>query len=471
MGDSDRLNRRQFLRWSALSTGALALAACGAAPVAQEQATDAAPAAPAATAVPDAATEAPPAPTTAPPAAGVKTIRVVSGQDVTELQVRQQIADKFTELHPNIKAEIVIVKGNRYESQQTMIAGGNAPDVLYLNPDFLYVFAAKNALMSLDEFVAGDKITFDGIDPVAVEIGRYQGKLVATPFEIAPLTIVYNKNLFDKAGVAYPTTNWTDPEWTWDAFVETAKKLTNIDDKQYGAHIDNWMWTTFVFQNGGNILSNNKEITADTKAVMDSPEAVQALQWLVDLRTKYNVHASEASLGELGGFDRFMAGKVAMYVYGRWLNTFRTIKDFEWDVAALPHPKGKDPKTLLLDLHYGIHSGSKESEAAWEFLKYIMTEDPQTANIQTGMAVAALEKVNTSPAFLQSKPPSNEQVYIDALKYSVPQQVNPATSAFGPQIDSELEAVFQGTRPPKDGLTAATAAVNKTLEEWRADNS
>lgn len=463
MGDSDRFSRRQFLRWSALSTGALTLAACGAAPAAQDQATDAP--------LPDAAAQATPAPTTAPAATGAKTIRVVSGQDVTELQVRQQIADKFTELHPDIKAEIVIVKGNRYESQQTMIAGGNAPDVLYLNPDFLYVFAAKNALLPLDEFVARDKFTFDGIDPVAVEIGRYEGKLVAMPFEVAPLTIVYNKNLFDKAGVAYPTTNWVDPDWTWDAFVNMAKQLTNVDDKQYGAHIDNWMWTTFVFQNGGNILSNNKEITADTKAVMDSPEAVQAVQWLIDLRTKHNVHASEAALGELGGFDRFMAGKVAMYVFGRWLNTFRTITDFEWDVAALPHPSGKDPKTLLLDLHYGIHSGSKEPEAAWEFLKYILTEDPQTANVQTGMAVAALEKVNASPAFLLSKPPANEQVYIDALKYAVPQQVNPATTTFGPLIDAELEGVFQGTRPPQEGLAAAAAAVNTTLDEWRADNS
>jgi multiple sugar transport system substrate-binding protein len=465
MEDSSRPSRRQFLRWSALTTGALTLAACGAAPQTGSTTTEAPTESGAAGGTTDA-----PAPTTAAAQPGVQTIRVVSGQDVTELEVRQHIADEFNKANSNIKAEIVVVKGDRYDSQQVMIAGGNAPDVLYLNPGFLYAFASKDVLLPLDDFVAQEKYTFDGIYDVALEIGRYEGKLVAMPFEVAPLTIVYNKNLFDKAGVPYPTTDWADPNWTWDAFVNTAKQLTNVEDKQYGAQIDNWMWQTFVFQNGGSVLSNSKEITPDTRSTMDSPESVQAFQWLVDLRTTHNVHAPQAALAELGGFDRFMAGKVAMYVFGRWLNTFRTIKDFEWDVAALPHVADKEPKTLLLDLHYGIYSGSQAAGAAWEFLKYIVTEDPQTANVQTGMAVAALEKINTSPAFLLSKPPENEQVYVDALKYAVPEQVNAATT-YSSLVDAELEGVFQGTRPVQEGLSAAAAAVNQVLDEVRADNA
>ncbi len=457
MEESEQVSRRAFLRRSAaLVAGASVIVACGAAPQAGQ-----------ATAPQAAQTTAAQA---APAQAGVKTIRVVSGQDVTELQVRQQIGDMFNKAHSDIKAEIAIVKGDRYESQQLMIAGGNSPDVLYLNPGFLYALAARDALLPLDSYIATDNISFDGVLPTAVDIGKYKGKMVAMPFEVAPLTLVYNKKLFDAAGVPYPTTNWADPNWSWDAFVETAKKLTKLDQKQYGVHIDSWMFSTFVFQNGGHVLTNSRDITADTKCVLDSPQAVEALQWLVDLQTKHKVHAPASDTAQLSGFDRFMSGKVAMYVYGRWLNTFRTIKDFEWDVAALPHPTGKEPKTLLLDLHYGISSRSKTPDAAWQYLKFMTTKEPQTTNVSTGMAVSVVDSINQSGAFLLSKPPSNERVYIDALKYAVPEEVNAVTTSYSAALNTELESIFSGSHKVQDGLTAATKSINKALDDWRTQH-
>jgi len=460
------VSRRKFLHIVSLAATGVIAASC--APASQAPA-EAPTQAPAEQAEPTQvqATEAPQA---AAAATGARaTIRVVSGQDVTELQVRQLIADNFNKAQDKVTAEVVIVKGDRYQSQQTMIAGGNAPDILYLNPWFMYVFADKGVLKALDDYVARDSFSFDGIDPTAVDIGRYLGKLVAMPFEIAPLTVVYNKKLFDAASVPYPTTDWEESTWTWDAFVEMARKLTDAKNEQYGVQFDNWMYPALVYQNGGKILSNRKEIQPDTKCVLDSEEAVSALQWLVDLSTKNQVSAPAAAINQLGGFDRFMAGKIGMYIYGRWLNTFRTIKDFEWDVAALPHVQGKKPATLLLDLHYAVYSGSKNPDAGWEYLKYIITEEPQKANVNTGMAVAVLQKVNEMPVFLESYPPHNERVYIDALKYSIPEDVNAATQAYSAPMNAELEGVFAGTRPVKEGAAAAAKEVNKVLDEWRAD--
>src|SRR5206468_9981161 len=107
------------------------------------------------------------------------------------------------------------------------------------------------------------------------------------------------------------------------------------------------------------MFSNLKEVHADTKAVIDSPEAAKAFQLETDLSSKYKVAPSSAAMQELGGFDRFMSGKVAMYAYGRWLNTFRTIKDFEWDSAPLPHVNGMKPATVLYTLNYAIYTQSK----------------------------------------------------------------------------------------------------------------
>ena len=444
-----QVSRRDFLRLASVSVAGATLAAC----------------------VPQGAPSASDVSEAGQPAADEKrVIKVTSGQDVTEIEVRQLMADQFNEEHDDIHAEVVIVKGNRFESQQTMIAGGNAPDVLYLNPGFMYTFAAKGVLLDHTPFVERDNYTFEGIYPLAVEMGQFDGKLVATPFEIAPLTVVYNEDLFEAAGVAPPPTDWEDPTWTWDAFVEMAAQLTDLDNGQYGAHIDNWMFTNFAFQNGGSFLSNRKEIREDTICVFDSPEGIEAIQWLVDLRETHQVMATDAASGELSGFDRFMSGKLGMYVFGRWLNTFRTIEDFSWNVAALPHPEGKPPASLLLDLHYAIYSGSKEQDASWEYLKFILTEGPQSANVSTGMAVAALEKVNSMPVFLDSHPPENEFVYIDALKYARPEDVNPATQSYGSPMWAELSGVFAGTTPVAEGVTAVAAAVNQVLDEWKAEN-
>ena len=73
--------------------------------------------------------------------------------------------------------------------------------------------------------------------------------------------LYYNKDLFDKAGVAYPTN-----DWTWNDMLAAAKKLTldtNKDGKidQWGFAVNNivWVWAGFVWGNGGDILSPDRK--------------------------------------------------------------------------------------------------------------------------------------------------------------------------------------------------------------------
>ena len=139
------------------------------------------------------------------------------------------------------------------------------------------------------------------------------------------------------------------------------------------------MYPSILFQYGGHVLSNTKEIQADTKCVINSPEAAKAFQLMVDLRDKYSVSPSAASAQELGGFDRFMSGKVAMYCYGRWLSVFRTITDFEWDTAPLPHVADSDPVTQMFTLNYALYANTPNPDVGWDFLKFLLTSGPQAA--------------------------------------------------------------------------------------------
>ncbi len=398
------------------------------------------------------------------------TIKIVSGQDATEIEVRKQVALMYKEVNPNADVQILLINGGRAESQTTMMAGGNAPDILYLNEWFQYPFMQKGVTLPLDDYVARDNFKFDGVLPEAVELNRYKGKLMATPFEVATLAVVYNKNLFDAAKVDYPTTKWDDPDWTWDALIDKAGKLTDESNKQYGVSIENWMYWSFLFQHGASVVSNIKEITPDTHAVLDTPEAAAAFQLQTDLSNKYHVSPSSSASQELGGFDRFMSGKVAMYAYGRWLNTFRTIKDFECDVAPLPHlPNGK-PATHLFTLNYAIYTNSPIPDTAWDFLKFLMTEKPQDADVTSGMAVAVLESVNKSDVFLKSNPPEHNEVYSDGLAYARIQ--DSLDGDFSSTLQPFLDQIFggDGTNIP-DTLKQANDGVNQYLDQWRQDNA
>jgi len=397
------------------------------------------------------------------------TLRVVSGQDITEIEVREAIAKMYQEVNPNVEIEIMLITGSRDESQTVMLAGGNPPDVLYLNPWFQYIFAQKGVLLPLDAYIEADNYTFDGISPVAVEACRYNEQMLSMPFEVSPAGFVFNKNLFDAAGVPYPPMDWQAEDWTWDNLIETATKLTNEEERQFGVHFENWMYPTLLYQHGAQVYSNIKQITADTRCVIDSPEAAQAFQLLRDLRETYKVAPSSTAVQELGGFDRFMSGKVAMFSYGRWLNTFRTITDFEWDVAPFPHVKDRDPACTLYMLNYSIYSGSPNADIAWDFLKFLLTQSPQEANVATGMAVAALESVNSSPAFLDSMPPEHNIVYSDALKWAHPEPILDAN--FDSVLNPHLDAIFNNTTDDIPGTLAQAAAdVNAALDQWRADN-
>lgn len=444
---SYELSRRMFLKMAAFTTAGAVLAACqpavpstGSAPAGEGQAAE--------------RTE----------------LRVVSGQDVTELDVRKKIGEMFETVNPNVDVAIDVIAGSRPDSQLTMIAGGNPPDVLYLNDWFQYTFAHKGLLLNLNDFISRDGFDFSGYMPEAVEANRYKEQMTAMPFEVSVSGVVYNKKLFDEAGVPYPTAEVNDPAWNWDALVETAKALTDESKNQYGFSMDSWMIPNWLLCYDQRFLSNNKEINAETKAVLNTEITAKVFQFWLDLRDVHKVSPTAAMSQEVSGYDRFMSGKVAMFNYGRWLNTFRTIEDFEWDVTPLPPPSDGHMASVMYILNYGVYAQSAKADLAWDFLKFLTTREPQVANVQTGMAVAVLEEVNASPDFLDNAPPANNRVYADTLPYAKLWDNNEA--GFMNYANQVLGQLYSGERTDIEAvLQEAADGIDRALDEWREENA
>ena len=256
---------------------------------------------------------------------------------------------------------------------QTTAAGGIAPDLWNMSTAYLPQFAELGVITDISDLAKADK-TFDWDDyhEVAVDECSYKGTLYRLPLGLYPAIFYYNKTMFDEAGLDYPNDNWT-----WEDLRNAAIELTK--DTNSDGTVDQWGflvskamqvgWSSFVWQNGGEIINEAK-----TRAMIDRPEAVEAIQFLVDLMTVDKVSPGIEAAEQLG--DPFLTGQVAMAVNGIWkLNPYSGIEDFEWAVAMLP--KQKQYATSTIGGGYTIFKDSEHKEDAFAVMKYI-TEKSQS---------------------------------------------------------------------------------------------
>jgi multiple sugar transport system substrate-binding protein len=263
------------------------------------------------------------------------------------------------------------------------------PDVLMLdNPDVQQI-AASGALSPLTDY----GVHGEGMVPAVVKAGTYGGRLYGLAPAVNTLSIFYNKDLFQAAGIS------SLPR-TWDELRAAAKKLTAQD--RYGFAMSNintyegsWQFLPFMWGNGG----SEENIT--------TPETVQALQFLVDLQNDGSISKSSIIWSQDDVIDQFVAGKAAMVVNGPWqIPALQEQKTVNWAAFTIPTRLASQPTVAPLggELYTVPRTGDQAKMAkAGQFVKCLVSPENQfeTARIAqtvpTNMDVA--EKVRqSSPA-------------------------------------------------------------------------
>ena len=126
----------------------------------------------------------------------------------------------------------------------TQIAGGSAPDVVFMEVNIFVDFYYRDVLMDLKPFIENDK-EFDIKDfyPDVVRRFTRNGKIYVIPRDTAPFNCVYyNKDLFDKEGLDYPKN-----DWTWDDLVQIGQKLTKRNKQGIITQYGFWTWCLMNF--------------------------------------------------------------------------------------------------------------------------------------------------------------------------------------------------------------------------------
>lgn len=372
------LSRRRFLGLVGAAAGAglgTALTACS-------------PTTPAASPEPEEAAEAPV--DTSVPAAGGGNLIWYNNADPVRNKWEEDIIAMFSEHHPEIKVELMIVPWDEFESKHAaLIAAGRPPDVWseWGSAGFGDYYH-RGMLLPITEFVERDaeELELDDYDPGLLDIFRAKGDLYGIPMFHVNNPVFYNKTLFDEAGIPYPTSDWEDKTWTFDKMLDLALELTKPAEDptaavwglEYGGYMQHacagWPWGKDYF--GPNLGEEAYANLMAEQATVNDPDIIEALQWQADLRHVHKVSPTQAAyqaLSALGG--AFASGKLAMSVAGGWgFWVWKSITEFEWGVAALPWgPISR--RSVMYNDPWFIGKQTADPEVTWTFVKYLATDE------------------------------------------------------------------------------------------------
>ncbi len=429
------MRTRLYSTFALLIVAAMLLAACGGAATPTQ-----APAAPAQQ--PAAPAEQPAAP------AAAKTELVLMGwsSSPAENERLQKIVDQYNAANPNVNVTLSQVPD--YDTKlQVSLAGGSPPDVFYVDSfkflDLVNAGALDNGnakIQDQGDFVPNLKAAF-----------TKDGQFYCPPKDFSTLALEYNTELFDKAGLAYPTA-----DWTWEDLEAVAAKLTDKAAGVYGMVItpDMARWLAFLYQAGGSVYNADA-----TQMTINSPEAKQAMEFYVGLIQKgYAAQPSDVSTGWPG--EAFGQGKAAMVVEGNWIMSY--LKDqfpnLKFGVAELPSgPAGK--ATMAFTVCYAAPSNGKNLQASWDLINYLTGANGMKAWTDLGLAMPTRQSL--SAGWAAQYPDS--QPFIAGASYSYPWQFVSGFQAVLDTMNSGIQQAFAGLATVDQVLQEAEQVGNQVL--------
>ncbi|MCK5804761.1 MAG: sugar ABC transporter substrate-binding protein [Lentisphaeria bacterium] len=288
----------------------------------------------------------------------VRLVLSVPADQKTRGMYRGMVED-FQKTHPNVEIQILEIPGNYYSKVLVMIAGRNAPDLMWMGQSFAE-FASRGVFLDLTSRIK-EGVSVEEFLPQALSWYCLDGRQYGVPFGIDMNYILYNRKLFDEAGVAYPT-----DDWTYDEFLEKAQALTiDLDGdgspEQYG------------FRGGLEKASFGAAvISADgTKPLCNSPEMIRFLQTGLDLAEKWKVAPppDDSDVESLDTYAYFQQEKAAMMTMFTWNLPFLRSKcaDMNWDIVNMPTVERRghwaSSQAIL------VSKDTKHPDEAWELCK------------------------------------------------------------------------------------------------------
>jgi multiple sugar transport system substrate-binding protein len=449
--------RRALLRFAGVAGGAAALAACGATPTPQAPSGQ----------TPSVVATASPTQEPAPASQQAVSLTFGAWGDNVQTDILNSIVSAYEASHPNVTISKQFAPWDGYwQKLQAQIASNTAPDMMMMSVAYIGDFVAKGVVLNLDPF-AEAKLDLSRYIPVDVSTWRFEpkakvggkGSLYALPYDASiNSTLFYNKSLFDKAGIAYPSDSWT---WEKDV-LEAAKALTDTTAGQWGMiapYTADGTWTSMVWEYGGETIDPTY-----SKGTLSEPSALAALKVVYDYIYKHSVSAPP-NPSEM--VNPFTTGKVAMFFSNCdcLIGTFKDIKGFEWDIARWP--KGPKGRTVELEPDgYSLSSSTKHPEQAFDLLKFTVYDDDGVLRQSKYGTFPARKDVGQSEEYLKSPgfPAGKKLQLMDVAEDARSNYFGRGWMEWVQKSDQALQQAWLGKKSVEEAAKDADDAITKVLQ-------
>lgn len=389
-------------------------------------------------------------------------------------KVLQDQVAAFEQSHPGTKISLTLLPYDQYNQKLALLFSSGTPPDSFAMPADIMRYVQEGHVLPLDEYMNADPVLSDKAQSrtEANDLVRLDGEHVYVA-QYGPLCseqLYFNKDLFDKAGLSYP-----DENWTWDDFLAAAQKLTVRDGDettQWGVdlgYMGGWDggWQSLMWSRGGTLADTNFN---PTELNLNSPEAIDAFQWLQDLVYKYEVAPPPAvakSLQQAGG--PFLSGRVGMVVDGCWMLSAYKGGNFELGMTLIPKGPAGRVGPIWYAMTFVIAKASKNPELAWEWSRWLaVDEKANELQASTGQSCGApiVRKYDEMYSAAWKDVPGGEACVksLDNTKFG---QIYAANwqEIWDTIIAPEWDKLMNGTQSAEEFTAAISEKVNQKLQE------
>lgn len=374
-----------------------------------------------------------------------------------------QIVDTFNSQHANIEVKAIYV-GSYATLQQKLLAsavGGGLPTISQVYSNWTAALMKSNVIQPMQTFIDNPQIglsqsQLNDIWEPFLKANTWNGKIYTLPFNKSIYIMYVNQDALALAGVSIPK---TIPELIKDLPLLTIKDSSGkVIQYALGLRTTVDTYEVFLRQNGADFINSDY-----TKATLDTPVALETLQTLVDMIKTGDVLAQG---GYLDG--PFGNGQIAMYIdtsAGLSYTANSVGGKFSWTIAPVPAWKTQAPPFAGTDLAIFNTASPAEQEAAWEFVKFLLSPQIQAFwAIKTGYLPVTKSAIETQAwkDYAASNPMAN--ILVSQIPYG---SFDPGIAAWS-QIRNDVGTLVSDAmffkKTPQEALQLAQQEVTKDLQ-------
>ncbi len=368
-----------------------------------------------------------------------------------ETALLESLLYRFSVENPDILVKYEPITGDYWQAINTMVATGEEPDVYYMDIFQYPAFAANEVLLPLDQF----NPDVDAFIPSLIGAFTTDGVVYGIPKDFNTLGLFYNKDLFDQAGLEYPT-----DDWTWEDLKAAAEAISELGDDIYGLGVpaDPGRFPIFVFQNGGSIMTDD---FSDT--LLDSPEAIEAAEFYTGFRADGS-GATPDAVGEGWQGTAFGKGNFGMVYEGGWLIPYLAEQFPEINYGVVTPPAGPGGEgNLIFTVAYVISPNSENPEAAWRLIEFLTNEASQTTVLESGFALPTRVALQDSEYLANNE--ASAAIFRGSLEGARPFMWGLVGSDVNEQMAKALERIYLEGQSPAESLAQAAEAIRQAIAD------